>query len=171
MHAENVLEFEALRAVLARYLRSPLGRAELAAVAPVSDRTAIETALADAAEAVEYLRAASQPQPASRGAAIRLRFDLSVDPAPAVARLRIEGSIRRECRRRSPAASRRSPASRSRSAARLTRRLIPARSSSALPGQPTGHPRSSRSRSRTVRATSSGRPEASPSSARSTTGQ
>src|SRR5580704_8879843 len=92
MHAEAVLEFEALRAVLARYLRSPLGRAELAAIAPVSDRTAIETALADVAEAIDYLRVASQPQPASRGAAIRVRFDLSADPAPAVARLRIEGA-------------------------------------------------------------------------------
>jgi DNA mismatch repair protein MutS2 len=92
MHAEAVLEFEALRAVLARYLRSPLGRAELEAIAPVSDRSEIETALADAAEAIDYLRVASQPQPASRGAAIRVRFDLSADPAPAVARLRIEGA-------------------------------------------------------------------------------
>jgi DNA mismatch repair protein MutS2 len=92
MHAEAVLEFEALRGVLARYLRSPLGRAELEAIAPVSDRSAIETALADAAEAIDYLRVASQPQPASRGAAIRVRFDLSADPAPAVARLRIEGA-------------------------------------------------------------------------------
>src|ERR1700688_2493781 len=92
MHAENVLEFEALRELLARYLRSPLGQAELAAVAPVSDRAAIEAALADAAEAIEYLRTSSQPQPASRGAAIRVRFDLNADPAPAVARLRIEGA-------------------------------------------------------------------------------
>jgi DNA mismatch repair protein MutS2 len=92
MHAEAVLEFEALRGVLARYLRSPLGRAELEAIAPASDRSEIETALADAAEAIDYLRVASQPQPASRGAAIRVRFDLSADPAPAVARLRIEGA-------------------------------------------------------------------------------
>ena len=92
MHAENVLEFEALRALLGRYLRSPLGRAELEAVAPVSDRAAIEAALADASEAIEYLRTSSQPQPASRGAAIRVRFDMGSDPAPAVARLRIEGA-------------------------------------------------------------------------------
>ncbi len=92
MHAENVLEFEALQALLGRYLRSPLGRAELEAVAPVSDRAVIEAALADLAEAIEYLRTASQPQPAARGAAIRVRFDLGADPAPAVARLRIEGA-------------------------------------------------------------------------------
>ncbi len=92
MHAENVLEFEALRALVGRYLRSMLGRSELAQVTPVSDRAAIESALADTAEAIEYLRAASQPQPASRGAAIRVRFDEVADPGPAVARLRIEGA-------------------------------------------------------------------------------
>jgi len=92
MTAEPVLEFEALRALLARYLRTPLGLAELAGVAPGSDRAAIESALADTAEAVEHLRAASQPQPASRGAAIRVHFELGADPAPAVARLAIEGA-------------------------------------------------------------------------------
>ena len=59
-------------------------------VAPLTDRPAIENALADAAEAIEYLRAASNPQPAGRGAAIRPRFDLGADPAPLVARLRIK---------------------------------------------------------------------------------
>ena len=92
MYAEPVLEFEALRELLGRYVRSALGRAGLAAVAPVADRAAIEAALADTAEAIAYLRTASQPQPAARGAAIRIRFDLPVDPAPAVARLRIEGA-------------------------------------------------------------------------------
>src|SRR5579862_2088371 len=92
MYAEPVLEFEALRELLGRYVRSPLGRAGLAAVTPMGDRAAIETALADTAEAIAYLRTASQPQPAARGAAIRIRFDLPVDPAPAVARLRIEGA-------------------------------------------------------------------------------
>jgi len=91
MHAENVLEFEALRALVGRYLRSMLGRSELAQVTPVSDRDVIESALADTAEAIEYLRAASQPQAATRGAAIRVRFDEVADPGPAVARLRIEG--------------------------------------------------------------------------------
>ncbi len=92
MTAEPVLEFEALRALLARYLRTPLGRAELDGVAPGSDRAAIESALADTAEAIEHLRTASQPQPASRGAAIRLRFELGADPMPAVTRLAIEGA-------------------------------------------------------------------------------
>jgi DNA mismatch repair protein MutS2 len=92
MHAENVLEFEHLRELLGRYVRSALGRAELAAVAPSSDRPAIEAALADAAEAIEYVRTSSQPQAASHGAAIRVRFSEIDDPARPIARLRIEGA-------------------------------------------------------------------------------
>ncbi|MEO8098163.1 MAG: Smr/MutS family protein [Acidobacteriota bacterium] len=91
MNCESVLEFEQLRDLLARYLRSPIGHAELERVEPVSDRAAIEATLNDTAEAIEYLRAASHPQPASRGAAIRLRFDFDADPSVLAARLRIEG--------------------------------------------------------------------------------
>jgi DNA mismatch repair protein MutS2 len=90
--AAGALEFEDLRALLGRFVRSPMGQAELQSVTPQSDRPAIENALADAAEAIEYLRAASNPQPAGRGAAIRPRFDLGADPAPLVARLRIQGA-------------------------------------------------------------------------------
>ena len=92
MHAAEVLEFEALRALVGRYVRSPLGRGELATVAPSSDRAAIEMALGESAEGMEYLRAASQPQPASRGAAIRISFSEIADPAGAASRLRIEGA-------------------------------------------------------------------------------
>ncbi len=90
--AAGALEFEDLRALLGRYVRSPMGQGELQGVAPLNDRAAIENALADAAEAVEYLRAASHPQPAARGAAIRPRFDVGSDPAPLVGRLRIQGA-------------------------------------------------------------------------------
>jgi DNA mismatch repair protein MutS2 len=92
VQAEKALEFDDLRTLLGRYVRSPMGQAELLGVAPLADRSAIENALADAAEAIEYLRAASNPQTASRGAAIRPRFDLATDPAPLVARLRIQGA-------------------------------------------------------------------------------
>ena len=97
MHAESVLEFEALRALIGRYVRSALGRPELAALAPMAERSVIEPALADAAEAIEYLRTASQPQPASHGAAIRVRFDeaagsLEGSLGISIARLRIEGA-------------------------------------------------------------------------------
>src|SRR5579872_408269 len=92
MNSEPVLEFEALRALAGRYVRSALGRGELERVAPSDDRNAIETALAETAEGIEYLRAAAQPQTASRGAAIRISFTDIADPAEAVARLRIEGA-------------------------------------------------------------------------------
>src|ERR1700720_2992163 len=92
MYATEVLEFEALRALVGRYVRSPLGRAELERIAPSSDRAALETALAESGEGMEYLRAASQPQTAARGAAIRVRFDGLADPVSAIARLRIEGA-------------------------------------------------------------------------------
>jgi DNA mismatch repair protein MutS2 len=91
MHAESVLEFETLRALVGRYVRSALGRAELEHLEPSAGRASVEAALADAAEAVEYLRAASQPQPATRGAAIRVRFSELGDPGTSIARLRIEG--------------------------------------------------------------------------------
>jgi DNA mismatch repair protein MutS2 len=92
VHAESVLEFEALRGLLGRYVRSPMGHAELAQLEPVEDRAAIEAALADTAEAMEYWRAASHPQTAARGAAIRLRFDFSADATALASRLRIEGT-------------------------------------------------------------------------------
>jgi DNA mismatch repair protein MutS2 len=92
MNSDPVLEFEALRALLGRYVRSALGRSELERVAPSSDHTTIETALAETSEGIEYLRAASQPQAASRGAAIRINFADIADPVSAVARLRIEGA-------------------------------------------------------------------------------
>lgn len=92
MHAETVLEFETLRALVGRYVRSSLGRAELMLVEPISDRASIESTLADTAEAVAYVRASSQPQTASRGAAIRVRFDDVAELGPTLAHLRIEGA-------------------------------------------------------------------------------
>lgn len=90
MHAASVLEFEDLRALLARYVRSSLGRAELAQVEPTSDRAAIEDALADTEEAVTYVRTSSQPQ--QRGAPARVRFDDVAELGPTLAQLRIEGA-------------------------------------------------------------------------------
>jgi DNA mismatch repair protein MutS2 len=92
MQSASVLEFETLRALIGRYVRSSLGRAELQAVEPTSDRAAIENALADTSEAVVYVRASSQPQPASRGSAIRVRFDDIAELGPTLGHLRIEGT-------------------------------------------------------------------------------
>ncbi len=87
-----LLEYESLRALLGRYVASPLGRAELEKLAPMTDREPASAALAATAEAIAYLEAAAQPQPAARGAAIRFRFEGLADPAEALGKLRIEGA-------------------------------------------------------------------------------
>jgi len=88
----DVLEFEALRKLLERYVASPLGRIGLAGVAPHTDRARLVEDLEEAAEAAEYLRSAAKPQPAARGAAIRLDFTSIPDLTEAVHKLRIEGA-------------------------------------------------------------------------------
>jgi DNA mismatch repair protein MutS2 len=88
----GVLEYDALKALVGRYVSSPMGRTLLSELRPVDDRAALEEALAEAAEAMEYGKAASQPQPAARGAVERLRFEGLPDTAKAVELLRIEGS-------------------------------------------------------------------------------
>jgi DNA mismatch repair protein MutS2 len=92
MEAAQILEFEALKELVGRWVRSPMGRSGLSEVQPSSDRAVIAAALTEVAEAIDYLRSASAPQPAARGSAIRLHFDDIADPAPALARLRIEGA-------------------------------------------------------------------------------
>ena len=89
----DLLEFEPLRELLGRYVGSPLGRAELEKVAPQTDRAALESALADVAEAIAYQGASRQPQAAARGSAIRLRFNSIPDVASALTILRIEGAM------------------------------------------------------------------------------
>jgi DNA mismatch repair protein MutS2 len=88
----DLIEFEALRQLLGRFVRSQLGRDELEKVVPQSGRTALESTLADVAEAIGYLRASQQPQAASRGAAIRVRFDSIPDISASLPMLRIEGT-------------------------------------------------------------------------------
>lgn len=89
---EDLLEFAALKRLLGRYVSSAVGRACLDAVAPATDRARIEEDLAETAEAIEYLDTAAKPQPAARGAAVRIRFDTLPDAGEAVGRLRIEGA-------------------------------------------------------------------------------
>jgi DNA mismatch repair protein MutS2 len=89
----DLLEFEPLRELVGRYVGSPLGRAELERLAPHSDRASLVDALADVGEAIAYQGASRQPQAASRGSAIGLRFNSIPDVAPALAVLRIEGAM------------------------------------------------------------------------------
>jgi DNA mismatch repair protein MutS2 len=88
----ETLEYESLRALVGRYVSSPLGRGELDKIAPRSDRAALTEELAEAAEAVQYLRSAGKPQPAVRGAAIRLDFAGLPDLMEAGHKLRMEGA-------------------------------------------------------------------------------
>lgn len=88
----DLLEFEALRQLAGRFVQSPLGEAELANVAPHSDRAVLESALAEVGEAIAYVRASQQPQAVSRGAAFRVSFGSIPDVAATLPMLRIEGA-------------------------------------------------------------------------------
>jgi DNA mismatch repair protein MutS2 len=88
----EVLEFEPLRQLLGRYVASSLGRRELAKVQPHLDRARLTEDLAEAEEGIQYLRLATRPQPAARGAAIRIEFGRVPDVEQAVQKLRIEGA-------------------------------------------------------------------------------
>ncbi len=88
----ELLDFNSLRDLLGRYVASPLGRVELENLHPSSDVAAIEDKLADAGEAIEYVRSAAKPHPPVRGAAVRLRFDSFPDPVQALRKLHIEGA-------------------------------------------------------------------------------
>ncbi|MDX1984481.1 MAG: Smr/MutS family protein [Bryobacteraceae bacterium] len=87
----DLLEFESLRTLLGRYVGCALGREELAAVAPSTDRASLTETHALNQEAMEYLKTAASPQTASRGAAVRLRFSDIPDCREAARKLRIEG--------------------------------------------------------------------------------
>jgi len=89
----DLLEFEPLRELVGRYVGSPLGRAELEKLAPHTDRAVLQSALADVAEAIAYQGASRQPQAATRGSAIRLRFNSIPDVSSALTILRIEGAV------------------------------------------------------------------------------
>jgi len=88
----EVLEFETLKQVVGRYISSGPGRRELEKLEPHADRARLEEDLAEAAEAIEYLRLAARPQPAARGAAIRVEFGGLPDTEETVHKLRIEGA-------------------------------------------------------------------------------
>jgi len=87
----DLLEFDALKSLLARYVASPLGAAELEKLSPCADRAIIEDWLDDAREAIEYVRSASKPEPGNRGTPVCPRFAGFPDTAQALARMHIEG--------------------------------------------------------------------------------
>ena len=87
----EILEYESLRQLLERYVASPMGRRELEKVEPHRDREHLAEDLAETGEAIGYWRTASRPQPAARGAAIRVDFGGLPDLEAPVNKLRIEG--------------------------------------------------------------------------------
>lgn len=89
----GLLEFEALRALVGRYIGSPMGKSELSKVEPHTNREQLERVHRLNAEAIEYLKTASGPQTAGRGAALRLRFGDMPDTQHSSAKLRIEGAV------------------------------------------------------------------------------
>ncbi len=90
--SSETLEFEALRNLIGRYIASPLGQGELAKMHPHTDRAGLEETLAETAEGIEYLRSSSKPQPAGRGAAIRINFSQLPDLTQVIHKLKIEGA-------------------------------------------------------------------------------
>jgi len=89
----ELLEFESLRELLRRFVSTPLGAAELDRLQPLSDREALQQIGAETAEAIEHERALEKPQPAGRGAALRVRFEGLSDCREAISKLRIEGIV------------------------------------------------------------------------------
>jgi len=92
LNSEAALEWEQVRGLIARYIGSPLGAAELAKLAPSGNREEVEPALAEAGEGIRYLRAASSPQPAGQGAAIRINLNGLPDVTILIQKLHIEGA-------------------------------------------------------------------------------
>jgi DNA mismatch repair protein MutS2 len=90
--SSDALEWEHVVALIKRYIATPAGDAELGGVQPSIDRDRVERSLAETGEAMAYLRAASAPQTAGKGAAIRINFNGLPDVGVSVQKLRIEGA-------------------------------------------------------------------------------
>ncbi len=90
--SSDALEWEHVVALVKRYIATPAGDAELGKVQPSIDRERVEQSLAEADEAMAYLRAAGSPQTAGKGAAIRINLNGLPNVTVSVEKLRIEGA-------------------------------------------------------------------------------
>lgn len=91
-HSLELLEYESLLRLLARYTGSPLGRQLVEQARPSSDRQWLDSELAAATEALDYTRSTERATGARDGP-VRLRFTDLPDTGGAAERLRIEGSV------------------------------------------------------------------------------
>src|SRR3569833_2966433 len=88
----DLLQFEELKELLARYAGSTAGRDLVHDLEPRADRFALTSALAETGEAIAYLRELSGPQTSGTGNLVRLRFDHLRDIATPVRILQVEGA-------------------------------------------------------------------------------
>jgi DNA mismatch repair protein MutS2 len=88
----QILQFDELLDLIASYAGSVAGRELVFALEPGGNRPQIEANLAEAGEAIAYLRELGSPQQSGRGAAIRLRFDQLRNIDAPVRLLRVEGA-------------------------------------------------------------------------------
>ncbi|MBV9268919.1 MAG: Smr/MutS family protein [Acidobacteriaceae bacterium] len=90
--SSELLQFGELKELLARYAGSDAGRELVFHLEPHRDRFSLEADLAEAGEAIAYLREASSGQEGGRGVAVRLRFDQLRDVGASVRTLHVEGA-------------------------------------------------------------------------------
>lgn len=88
----DVLQFDELKALIAKYAGSAAGRVLVQGLGPQRDRAPLEEALAEAGEAIAYNVELSGAQQTGRSAAIRLRFDQLRDLETPLGVLQIEGT-------------------------------------------------------------------------------
>jgi DNA mismatch repair protein MutS2 len=88
----EILQFDELKELLAQYAGSTAGRQLVSALQPGNDLYVLEGELAEAGEAITYLREVSGAQTAGSGAAIRLRFDQLREIEAPLRALKVEGA-------------------------------------------------------------------------------
>ncbi len=88
----ELLQFDELRALLATYAGSAAGRELVSNLVPQRDLPRIEADLAEAGEAIAYLREVAGAQQASGASLIRLQFDRLPPIETPVRLLRVEGA-------------------------------------------------------------------------------
>ncbi len=88
----GLLQFDEFIEVLRSYAGSEDGKQLVSELAPHNDRALLEADLAEAGEAIAYLREVSGVQQATAGAAIRLHFDQIRPIGGSIRLLRVEGA-------------------------------------------------------------------------------